>query len=1095
MQLNYYGKVLSMPGLSPTKIALTMRLTIVLMIVATLKVSAGAFGQTVSVSVKNAPMEEVFTSVKQQTGYLFFYDRDLLRTVKPVTIKAENTRLADFLTEIFKGQPLDYTIKDKTIFIKKKALPAGSNNISTAPEATQQPVTGVVKDAAGNLLIGVTIKVKGSNIGTITDENGHFSLAAGPGDELVLTYVGYEPYTVRIGNYGPLQLFLRQRASSLDETVVIGYGTTSKRNNTGSVSSLKAEDIASQPVMDPLAAMQGRVAGMLISSSNGLPGSSFKVVIRGQSSIDPDHKNDPLYIIDGVPFYSEPLNQFTSANGSQSPLATINPSDIERIDVLKDADATAIYGSRGANGVVLITTKRGKSGRTQANFNVYTGANKVVNTVKMLNTPEYIAMRKEAYKNDNKPYDEDIAPDLTLWDQHQTTDWQKFMIGGTGHTTEAQGSVSGGSEQTQFMLSGTYHKESTVMPGSLGYQRGAGHFNLNHNSTDGKFNISTSVNYSANKDNSLASDLTTFFNMSPNYPLYDSTGKYYWFGNAQNPQAYLLRRSEINTNNLVANSTIRYTILPGLNLKTSLGYNKSNMRQVQVYPDATFNPITSTGSMSYFGTSDIGSYIIEPQIDYNKTIAKGELQVMVGGTWQQTITQGQSVKATGFSSDALLEDQQAASLVIPNPSQYAFYRYTSVFGRINYNWEGKYLVNATYRRDGSTRFGPGNRFGNFGAIGAAWIFTKEGFMKDVGFLSFGKLRASIGVTGNDNIGNYKYLDSWTSNPYPYDGVSGLTPSRLANPLYKWEENRKKEIGLELGFLKDRILFNTNYYHNISGNQLVEDQLPPQVGFPSITANFPASVLNSGWEFEVNTINIQRPGFTWKSSLNLTVSKNELKSYPGIEGSIYKDIYVVGQSLTIVRGYKFMGIDPETGLAQFYSNSGTTTDPAEYDDYVTLGKTMPAYYGGLQNSVTYKGFSLDFLLQFVKQEGPQIGYGYSSPAIGSFANQDLRALDRWKNKGDNTNVPGATTSAGTANYRNYSLSTASWGDASYIRLKNVSVRYDLSKYTKRWKVNNISVYALAQNLLTFTNYKGLDPETQGMVMPPLKAYTIGLQFAL
>ncbi|SEW38897.1 TonB-linked outer membrane protein, SusC/RagA family [Chitinophaga arvensicola] len=1092
MQLTYHGKVLSMPGLSPTKIALTMRLTIVLMIVATLKVSAGAFAQTVSVSVKNAPMEDVFSSVKKQTGYLFFYDRDLLHTLKPVTIKAENTALTDFLTQVFNGQPATYIIKDKTIFIMKKALPPAGNNPLLNMEATQQPVTGVVKDAAGNPLPGVTVKVKGTNTGTITDANGRFSIAAGPGDDLVVTYVGFEAQTFHIGNFGPFQLYLKEKPSSLDETVVIGYGTTSKRNNTGSVSSIKSGDIASQPVLDAIGAMQGRVSGVFINSSSGLPGSNFKVTVRGQSSIL--NPSDPLYVIDGVPFYSDPINQFTSANGSQSPLATINPADIERIDVLKDADATSIYGSRGGNGVILITTKKGKAGKTQTNFNVYTGIGKVVNTVKMLNTPEYIAMRKEAYAHDNVAYNPDNAPDLTVWDQQQTMDWQKYLMGSNAHITEAQGSVSGGNEQTQFLFSGTYHKETTVMPGSLGFQRGAGHLNVNHSSTDGKFNITASASYSASVDNSLATDLATFYNLPPNYPLYDSTGKYYWFSMAQNPAAYLIRKSEVRTNNLVTNSTMRYTLLPGLNLKANLGYTRTDMKQMRITPNASFNPMDATGSQSYFGNSSFGSYIVEPQVDYNRRISKGDLQLLAGASWQQSITQGQSVIADGFSSDALLEDQQAASVITPRPSQYAFYRYTSVFGRVNYNWEGKYIVNASFRRDGSTRFGPGNRFGNFGAVGAAWIFSKEEFMKELSFLSFGKLRASIGNSGNDKVGDYRYLDSWASTNFPYNGVPGLSPSRLPNSLYRWEENRKKEVGLELGFLNDRILFNTNYYYNISDNQLVDFQLSPQVGFPSITANLPASVENKGWEFELNTVNVRQAHFKWNSSLNLTISRNKLKSFPDIEASAYKDIYVVGQPLSIVKGYQFLGVDPQTGRPTFFSNSGSPT-PAEFDDYVILGNSDPRFYGGLQNSFTWKEISLDFLFQFVKQEGPNINYGYNSPAIGTMANQDISALDRWKNKGDNTSVPGASTASGAADFRNYSLSTANWGDASYIRLKNISLRYDLSKYTKKWKVNNLSVYGLAQNLITITNYSGLDPETQGKIMPPLKSYVVGLTLGL
>jgi hypothetical protein len=403
------------------------------------------------------------------------------------------------------------------------------------------------------------------------------------------------------------------------------------------------------------------------------------------------------------------------------------------------------------------------------------------------------------------------------------------------------------------------------------------------------------------------------------------------------------------------------------------------------------------------------------------------------------------------------------------------------------------VLNATFRRDGSTRFGPGKRFGNFGAIGAAWIFSNESFIPEGSVLSFGKLRGSYGTTGNDQIDEYKYMDSWSSTAYPYDGVAGLTPARLANPDYRWEENRKMEAGLELGFFKDRILLTTNYYRNISTNQLVDFQLSPQVGFEYITANFPAKVLNAGWEFELNTVNVDKKNFTWKSSFNLTFNKNELIEYPGFESSAYTEDFAIGQSLTMIRGYKFTGIDPATGKATFLDvdKDGSI---AEYDDFVTLGKTMPDFYGGFQNSFVYKSFELDFLIQFVKQEGHLLNYGAWTTAYGGFRNKDLSALGRWQTAGDEKSIPKAVLTAAGSSYDFYRESSAVWGDASFIRLKNISLRYDLSKFTKGWKLNKTSVFVMAQNLFTITSYDGFDPETQGLAMPPLKTITAGLNIA-
>ncbi len=1094
MQLNCHVQASSIPGLPPTKLTFLrtkivriMRLTVLLIIAGCLRVSAASYAQSVSASLKNVPLEEVFATVKQQTGFLFFYDRDMLAATKPVTIKAKNQALTDFLAAVFSNQPLDYTIKDKTIFLKRKPVAA----LETPQQA--QPLTGTVKDQEGQVLIGVSVKVKGTTKGVVTDVNGKFSINAGPGDVLVLSYIGFEPYEVQVANQGPLTLVMKPAVSALDEAVIIGYGTTIRRKNTGSISTVQSKDITDQPVLDPLAALQGRVPGLMITSSNGLPGSSFNVMLRGRNSIL--GATDPLYIVDGVPFVSDPLNQFSSANGNQSPLASINPDDIDRIDILKDADATAIYGSRAANGVILITTKKGKAGQTRFNLNVTSGGSKVVNLLDMLNTQQYLEMRREAFANDGKTPDEDNAPDLTVWDQHTYNNWQKKMIGNTANFTNVSASISGGTEQTRFLFSGTYDHQTTVMPNSLPFKKAGSHFSLDHTGLDGKFQATLSVNYNFIQDKSIATDITGYYDLAPNYPIYDSTGKYFWRNNyLLNPMAMLHRTSNSRTNALIANSMLRYSILPGLNAKVSLGYTKRDMKQVQTYPLISQDPNNTTGSFSYFGNSDLASWIVEPQIDYTRQISKGELQLLAGATWQGDLLQGERINAENFVNDGLLEDIKSAGRLIPISSTYSFYRYTSGFGRINYNWEGKYIVNASFRRDGSTRFGPDNRFGNFGAVGAAWVFSEESFLRDNRVLSYGKLRASAGITGNDRIGNNEFLESWQSTTYPYDGVPGLTPARLPNPTYRWEETKKLEAALELGFLQDRLLFNTNFYRNVSSNMLVDFMLSPQVGFEEITDNFPAKVLNTGWEFDITSVNIRKKDFEWRTMFNISFNKNELMEYPGIESSTYKDVYVVGKSLSIEKGFQFGGIDPETGEAILNSSNGNNP-PQDPDDLVVLGKTMPDFFGGLQNTFSYKGLELDVLFQFVKQEGPLLNHGYLSRAYGTMYNKDISALGRWRQKGDQVGIPMATTSGGNVLYDYYRLSSAVWGDASFIRLKNVALRYNLSKLLSRYKVNNLSVVLSGQNLLTITSYDGFDPETQGLRMPPMKTITAGLKLTL
>ncbi|HVW63269.1 MAG TPA: TonB-dependent receptor [Puia sp.] len=1077
-----------------------MRITAFILLITCLQVSAKGLAQErISLSETNTPIDRLFKEIRRQTHYQFLYTDRQLQSAKKVTIHVRDAGLKEVLDLCFKDQPFSYEIKDRTIIVstlKERTLPLLPASPVTDTVPAQIGVTGRVVNEKGEPLEGVTVAVKGVHSGTITNEKGIFYLSkVSPGVTLVLSGVSVSTAEVEVSGRRILDVTLRTKANSLDETVVIAYGTTTKRFNTGDVSTVKAEDIAKNPVTDPLAALQGRVSGAFITASNGLPGSSFHVELRGRNSIE--HGSDPLYIVDGVPYYSDPLDQFSSANGMQSPLSLINPEDIERIDLLKDADATSIYGSRGGNGVILITTKKGKAGKTNFNFNVYTGGSRVVNMLDMLNTDQYLQMRKDAFAHDGKTPDADNAPDLVTWDPHQNTNWQKFMIGHTAKVTQATGSISGGNQQTKFLLSATYRDETTVLAHDPGYQRGSVHLNVDHSSKDEKFNISASVSFASDKNNSLATDVTQYYNLAPNYPLYDTAGSLYWFSFIQNPQAYFLRKSVNRTTNLVASSTIRYTILPGLNLKAALGYNQSNMDQEQLYPDKTFNPTTSPGSMSYFGSSQVHSYSIEPQAEYTRQIGDGRLQLLAGGSWQQSIREGRYLQASGFSSDALMEDIYSATSVIAQPSTYTFYRYTSVFGRANYILSDKYILNASFRRDGSTRFGPGHRFGNFGAIGAGWIFSKESFVPAGSFLSYGKLRASYGTSGNDQVGDYSYLDSWTSASFPYDGISGLSPARIPNPDYRWEMNHKLEFGLDLGFLKDRVLLTAGFYRNFSNNQLLQYMLSPQAGFPSITANFPASVLNRGWEFELNTRNIEHRDFSWKTSFNITLPVNQLQKYPNLENSSYSDVYVVGKSLSIVKGFKFTGVDPTTGVPQFLdvNKDDAISDP---DDYVVMGKTLPDFYGGLGNSITYKHWSLDFLFQFVKQEGPTVNYGYLSSSYGTMNNKDLTALDRWRQSGDITYVPAASLTSGNPVYNayqnQYRLSSAAWGDASYIRLKNVALNYDLSPYVRKWGLSGLSVYALAQNLVTITHYRGFDPETQGTVVPPLKTITAGVKLS-
>ena len=939
----------------------TLVFILALFTLGTLKASS-AFGQRLSdvitIGVANGSLQTALNKIEQQTEFRFPYRKAQIAQFKNLSLSEANRTVAQTLDQLLAGTGLTYRQVNNNILIQEaKAMDQ---------KVQQQQVTGRVTDENGAPIPGASVKVKGTNNGVVTDQNGRFALTAESKDILVFSYIGYTSVELRAANT-ELLVSLKPDVGTLDAVVVVGYGTTTKRTNTGSVTTISSKDIEIRPVNDPLAALQGQVAGLDISAVTGYPGSGYKVRLRGENSIGAGL--DPLYIVDGVPFISTSLSQYGSAGGNQSPLNSINPADIEQIDILKDADATAIYGSRAANGVILITTKKGRAGKVQFNVNAYTGVSKTNNPVEMLSTADYLALRRQALANDNVAPTATNAPDLLTWDQNLDQKWIDKLIGNSAPLTEISTSLRGGSEQTNFLIGGTFRNEKTVLPNDFGYKKGALNLALTHNSLDKRLKLTTSVKYLTDENNSLPTDLTSFFNIAPNYPIYNPDGSYYWYGNDQNPMAYLQRTNKFKTQNILGDLNVSYQVLDGLTLRLTGGFNRYNTNQIQTYPKVSFNPATYTGSLAYYGNGYQNSYIVEPQAEYALNLGKGRLTALAGGTWQHSITESQSVNGSGYISDGMLENLTAATVVTPRTYDYVKYRYNSVFGRLTYNFDEKYILNGTFRRDGSSRFGPDKQFGNFGSIGAAWIFSNESFVADqLKFLSFGKLRGSWGIVGNDQIGNYQYLDSWSATSFPYGGSGAISPTRFANPLFEWEETRKAELGLELGFLKDRFLLTTNIYRNRTGNQLVPYRLSPQSGFSGFTSNLPALVQNQGIEFEFRSKNMATQDFTWNTSVNVTFAKNKLLAYPGLAASSYANIYQLGQPLSIVRGFEFTGINPQTGVPQFRDVDGNNalSDPA---DLVTLGYTAPKFFGGLQNSFSYKNFSLDFFLQFVKQEGP------------------------------------------------------------------------------------------------------------------------------
>jgi TonB-linked SusC/RagA family outer membrane protein len=1103
---------------------------------AIMQVSSTTFAQQVTIKAKDAPLSTILQQIRIQTGYDFVYTTKTLESARPVTIDVKNEELKDVLKKIFVGQPLEFTIQDKIVTVATKR-PLGSDNVAPA----RFTVSGKVTNELGDPMQGVTIHQKSTLRTTLTDAKGIYSLPIS--DEkvvIVFTFVGYEPQELSARDIPPGSVIILKPAPQSIQEVVInkGYYSEKRALSTGDVAVVTSREIEEQPVTDPIQALIGRVAGLNIQQTSGIPGSYAAINIRGINSLA--NGNDPFYVVDGVPFNpnttSSPyfssgalgvgLGALFSGNNSQgtsggggglSPFNVLNPADIESIEILKDADATAIYGSRGANGVILITTKKGRSGDTRVNLDVSQGIGQVNHFMDLLNTQQYLQMMHQAFTNDGLPFPNintnpsDINYDIDgFWDTTRYTNWQKVLIGGTAQYTNAQASISGGTANTQFLVGAGYTRSTTVYPGDYGDQKASLHFNLNHASTNQKFHLQLTGLYGYESNVLPTSDFASDpADLSPDAPaLYNPNGTLNWApyggtGTWSNPLSVSVTSVTQAVNNLNASLDLGYQLMPGLVIKSDFGYNRNENNEMLIAPASSSPPPYNTnplnrGNVNGLTTGD--GWIIEPQISYHRKIGSGDLNVVVGGTLQQQNSNAQGFRAVGFPSDALIRDPQAASEFSPIGFSSSLDRYDAVLARAGYTWAGKYLLNLTANRDGSSRFGPGRQFGNFGAVGAGWIFSKEKAVEGaVPWLSFGKLRASYGTTGNYQIGYYQFMATYSPpvatffGPPPlqsYQGVSLLSPNNVANPDFSWETDKKLEGGLELGFLKDRVNVSVSYYRNRSGNQLISYALPEITGFTGVEQNFPAVVQNTGVEITLHTINVKTRDFSWSTSVNFTDPRNKLISFPGIMQSSYAYTYAVGQSLFARQLFQYTGVDPKTGLYTFKTANSNGIPTSPQDDVWSRPVTQN-YYGGMGNDFTWKNFSLDIFIQVVNE----VGFNYKSffPMPGTDGyNQPTAVLGAWQTPGQMASVQQFSTYNASNAYNAFQQSTGELTNNNFVKIKNVALSYHLPAGSLRGAhLQNFRVYVQGQNLYTFAHYIGYDPETPGTGLPPLRVITAGI----
>jgi len=969
-----------------------------------------------------------------------------------------------------------------------------SNNKLYAQERTV--LSGVVKSADGTPMEGVTVWQQGTDNGIQTNETGHYTLQINNSIPVTFEYLGYKTHTAKpAGNI--LNVTLQTDEDTLEEVVInAGYYTVKDKERTGSISKITAKEIGQQPVANPLAAMQGRMAGVNITQSSGTPGGGFDIQIRGRNSLRTEG-NAPLYIVDGVPYPSQSMSDYTVSGqvlpyGNISPLNKMNPNDIESIEVLKDADATAIYGSRGSNGVVLITTKKGSADKTTFSLQSVTSVSTVSKFMDLMDTEEYLQMRRDAYANDGITEYPANAYDVNgTWDEHRYTDWQKEFIGRKAVSQNTQFSIGGGNGTTTYLLSAGHRNDETVFIGDFGYKRTGFMLNIGHQSKDKRFSLQGNLQKSDQRNKLMATDFTSQMFLAPNAPdLYLSDGSINWENNTfDNPLANLNAAYSVEIGDIAANVSLKYDISSKLDAKLNMGLTETDLREYKTVPHTIYNPsygLTSKNSSLTQSVSERNNWIMEPQLNWISKNEKGSWNVLVGATIEERREALLGIIASNFTSNDFIMNAANAVTQRINKDTEAMYRYMALFGRINYIHQDKYIVNLTARRDGSSRFGSSNKFGNFGAVATAWLFSREKIFDNSNWLNFGKLRVGYGIAGSDLIGDYQYLNTFAISSYKYDVNVGLDVLRLYNPEFSWENNKKLETALELELFNGRIATAISWYRNRSSNQLVGIPLPGTTGFPSVQANLNATVENSGWEFTLRTSNISNQNFNWNMSANLSIPRNKLIAFPNLEESTYANTYEIGSPITIRKTYKYKGINQESGLYEFEDeNNDGQINLLDRTNVMDVGVR---WFGGISNEISYKNFSLNFHWQFVKQK--VLSPDYYGSISGANRNKPAGAMDYFSETNKNALYQKPTSGynpAAIVAYQNYLMSDAMVIDGSYIRLKSLQLQYTFKPFRNNVTVNT---YAQGFNLFTLSKYWGNDPETIGAYLPALRTIAVG-----
>lgn len=994
--------------------------------------------------------------------------------------------------------------------------------ITIKVQAQEKNVSGTVSDSSGIPLIGVNIVVKNTTNGTQTDFDGNYTITVSNGETLQFSYIGFEIKEVLVtSEINKIDITLIEEPESLGEIIITGYGKQSKRKIIDAISTVKSEDIKEIPNSNFQNALTGKLSGVQINQANGKAEGKITMNIRGVASLSGNQ--EPLYVVDGVPIIND---QESGSSAPTNPLVNINANDIESVEVLKDASAAAIYGSRGTNGVILITTKSGKAGDGKISFSSSYGFSEATNKRKWLNAEQYVELYTEAATNAGQSEAQiEAALDALATDDlgnindwrngNIDTNWQnEALVNGT--TRELSMSISGGDvKSTYFMSLGSNNTDGIVRGNSL--ERYNFRVNARRNISK-RFNVGANISIARSSINRIAADrqFTTPLQavaLVPISPTHNADGTLN--GNTLYDN-FLFEEEfgffETNIWNLGGVAFGEYTIIEDLTFRSELGYEFFNQSE-EVFSGSE---IPRNGGLSNGAGRTVNrDYLtFNNYATYDKTFADvHDVNVVLGMSYEENNRKGISVTGDSFAND-LIQTLAGATNITGGSTTRVSNKLVSYFGRASYGFDNKYLLKVSMRVDGSSRFGPNNRYGYFPSASVGWIASNESFLEESKAVSFLKARGSWGITGNQPSGSFDYLSRLGSGSY--DVISGQFINVVGDVDLGWEETTQLNFGLDYGFFNNIVTGEIDYYIKDTKDLLLNGRQPLSAGIPGnvILTNI-GEVKNTGVEFSINTKNFDREKFAWNTSFNISFNKNEIiKLVDGddIIGSAGDRDYSIlreGESFGAFYLVEYAGVDPDNGDALYYTNTELDDGSIERiktNDYteasrIVVGKALPDWIGGMTNTLSYE--NLDFSFTFQGQWGAQIynsaGLFQSSGFAGGKDNQSIEQLDRWQQPGDITNVPRADLNGDAVE------STRYLQDADFIRLRNLTLGYN---FKNLWNINLIRVYFSGLNLLTFTDYKGWDPEAtrddlpgtfargyEFYSAPPAKVYTFGINVEL